>query len=49
MNLVVCELVQEFEKFYDSSSSCLETYVETIDKFRNLWCKYTEEYEGKKM
>ncbi|CAD8059210.1 unnamed protein product [Paramecium sonneborni] len=49
MNLIVCELVQEFEKFYDTSSSCLETYVETIDKFRTLWCKYTEEFEGTKM
>ncbi|CAD8144212.1 unnamed protein product [Paramecium pentaurelia] len=49
MNLIVCELVQEFEKFYDTSSSCLETYVETIDKFRTLWCKYTEEFQGTKM
>ncbi|CAD8190379.1 unnamed protein product [Paramecium pentaurelia] len=49
LNLIVCELVQEFEKFYDTSSSCVETYVETIDTFRNLWCKYSEEFQGTKI
>ncbi|CAD8187842.1 unnamed protein product [Paramecium octaurelia] len=49
LNLIVCELVQEFEKFYDTSSSCVETYVETIDTFRNLWCKYSEEFYGTKI
>lgn len=49
LNLFVFALVDEFERFYDSQNNVIETYIENIDKFRNIWCKYSEEFKGTKM
>jgi hypothetical protein len=49
MNLFILALVEQFESFYASHSSVIETYIENIDKFRNIWCKYSFEMKGTKM
>ena len=49
LNLFVLALVEQFEGFFDSQDSPLETYVEHIDKFRTVWCKYSYDTRGVKM
>ena len=49
LNLFILALVEQFEHFFDSEDSPIETYIEQIDKFRTVWCKYSTETEGKKM
>lgn len=49
LNLFILSLVDEFESFYAIHNSVLETYIENIDKFRTVWCKFTYEKRGAKM
>lgn len=46
MNLFILVLVNQFENFYASHTSIIETYLENIDRFRQVWCKYTVETKG---
>lgn len=56
MNLFVLALVEQFESktadyldFFNSSTNAIQTYVENIDHFCNVWCKYTFDTKGAKM
>lgn len=49
LNLFILSLVDEFESFYAIHNSVIETYIENIDKFRNVWCKFSFEKKGVKM
>ena len=49
LNLFILSLVDEFESFYAIHNSVIETYIENIDKFRSIWCKFTYEKRGYKM
>ncbi|CAK87628.1 unnamed protein product (macronuclear) [Paramecium tetraurelia] len=48
-NLFITALVDQFEKFFHSQNSVLQTYIENIDPFRTVWCKYSSETKGKQM
>lgn len=49
LNLFILSLVDEFESFYAIHNSVIETYIESIDKFRTVWCKFSYEKRGTKM
>ncbi|CAD8119651.1 unnamed protein product [Paramecium sonneborni] len=48
-NLFITALVDQFEKFFNSQNSVLQTYIENIDPFRTTWCKYSTETKGAQM
>ncbi|CAD8084110.1 unnamed protein product [Paramecium sonneborni] len=48
-NLFITALVDQFEKFFHSQNSVLQTYIENIDPFRTVWCKYSSETKGMQM
>ncbi|CAD8094810.1 unnamed protein product [Paramecium sonneborni] len=49
MNLFVLALVDQFENFFNASTNAIQTFVENIDHFCNVWCKYTYDTKGTKM
>ncbi|CAD8081174.1 unnamed protein product [Paramecium primaurelia] len=48
-NLFITALIDEFKQFFHSEKSVLQTYIENIDSFRTVWCKYSSETKGKQM
>jgi len=42
-------LVEQFEGFYNSQNNVIQTYIENIDKFRTIWCKYSFDTKGVKI
>ena len=46
LNLFVLTLVEQFEEFFDDSINPLECFIEQIDNFRTVWCKYSLLNEG---
>ncbi|CAD8172436.1 unnamed protein product [Paramecium pentaurelia] len=49
MNLFVLALVDQFENFFNASTNAIQTFVENVDHFCNVWCKYTYDTKGTKM
>ncbi|CAD8123254.1 unnamed protein product [Paramecium sonneborni] len=49
LNLFVLGLIEQFEKFFQSENSILQVYIESIDKIKTVWCKYSYQKHGKAM
>ncbi|CAD8075875.1 unnamed protein product [Paramecium primaurelia] len=49
LNLFVLGLIEQFEKFFQSENSILQVYIESIDKIKTVWCKYSYQRHGKAM
>ncbi|CAD8110423.1 unnamed protein product [Paramecium primaurelia] len=47
LNLFVLGLIEQFEKFFQSENSILQVYIESIDKIKTVWCKYSCKRHGK--
>ncbi|CAK66104.1 unnamed protein product (macronuclear) [Paramecium tetraurelia] len=47
LNLFVLGLIEQFEKFFQSENSILQVYIESIDKIKTVWCKYSYQRHGK--
>lgn len=46
LNLFILSLIEQFENFFNVQNSCIQTYIENIDKIKTVWCKFSSENSG---
>lgn len=49
INLFILVLINQYEEYHASQDNPFHSFDENMEKFRNLWSKYTPEYKGIKI